>query len=65
MPDMEKMYWEQYDDQTEKDFTHIGYTNLSGEPVFEPITGSLEDMVREIYRCNGSSVEIRVYREGD
>lgn len=64
MPNIEDMYWEQYDDQTENDFTHVGYTNLDGELVFVPITGSLDEMVREIYRCNGNSVEIRVYREG-
>ena len=62
MPNIDEMYWEEYDDQNEKDFTHVGYTNLNGEPVFVEITGSLEDMVREIRRCNGSSTEIKVYR---
>ena len=62
MPDMNEMYWEQYDDQSENDFTHVGYINLKGEQVFVPIEGSLLDMGKEIRRCNGNSVEIRVYK---
>ena len=62
MPDMNEMYWEQYDDQSENDFTHVVYINLKGEQVFVPIEGSLLDMVKEIRRCNGNSVEIRVYK---
>ena len=62
MLDTTNMYWEDYDDQSEDDFTHVGYTNLKGEPVVEKITGCLIDMVNEIRRCNGSDTAIKVYR---
>lgn len=57
------MYWEDYDGQDGKDFTHVEYKPIIGNPVRVPIEGDLEDMVNEIRRCNGAATQVRVLRE--
>lgn len=59
--DTTSMYWEDYDDQDDKDFQYVGYTNLDGEPVMEEIK-NLRDQVREIRRQCGKNINIKVYK---
>ena len=60
--DISNMYYEDYADQSEKDFTHIGYAALSGDYVVEELTGNIKKIVSEIQRKNGADTPIRVYR---
>lgn len=59
--DTTNMYWEDYDDQDDKDFQYVGYTNLDGESVMEEIK-NLHDQVREIRRQCGKNINIKVYK---
>lgn len=59
--DAHNMSWEDYDDQVEGVFTHVGYVDLKGVPHLDPIRGKLVLQVAEIRRKNGSKTPIRVY----
>lgn len=61
MVEVKNMHWEDYDDQDERDFTHVGYVDLKGIQHLDPIVGKLALQVAEIRRRNGCKTSIRVY----
>lgn len=60
--DIDKMYWETYDDQDGKDFAFVSYVGLTGERTVVEAADNLASQVAEIRRTNGSNTEVRVYR---
>lgn len=62
MLSVDNTYWEDYDDQSESNFTHVGYVDLKGKEHLDPIVGKLVMQVAEIRRRNGNKTPVRVYR---